>query len=70
VDTDRYAETFNLVDSDKDGYITAAELQRLMEILGDQVTLEQATEVVAKLDGNGDGRISLTEFAGYMGSGS
>ncbi len=68
MDTDRYAETFNLVDSDKDGYITAPELQRLMEILGDQVTLEQATEVVAKLDGNGDSRISLAEFAGYMGS--
>lgn len=67
--TNRYAETFSLVDADKDGFITAPELQRLMEILGDQVTLAQAEEVVAKLDGDDDGRISLEEFAGYMGAG-
>jgi Ca2+-binding EF-hand superfamily protein len=69
VDTSRFADTFNLVDADKDGFISAAELQRLMEILGDVVTLEHAAQVVGRLDADGDGLISLAEFAGYMGGG-
>lgn len=68
MDTSRFDETFSLVDADKDGFISAAELQRLMKILGDEVTLEHAEAVVAKLDSDGDKRISLAEFSDYMGS--
>jgi len=66
VDTSQYAATFTLVDADNDGAITADELKRLMELLGDQVTMEQAEEVIGKLDTDGDGRVTLEEFAGYM----
>lgn len=68
--TSRFAETFNLVDADDDGFITAVELKKLMEILGDRVSMEQAEEVVGKLDADRDGLISLEEFAGYMAAGS
>lgn len=67
--TGKYAETFNLVDADDDGFISAGELKRLMEIIGDQVTLEEAEAVVGRLDADKDGLISLAEFAGYMADG-
>ncbi|MFC7102482.1 hypothetical protein ACFQQB_19705 [Nonomuraea rubra] len=39
-----YATTFDLIDADKDGRISAVELVRLMEVLGKPVTLEAAQE--------------------------
>ena len=68
-DTEKYATTFAIVDSDGDGQITAEEFQRLMEMRGDEVTLEQATAFVARYDGDGDGRISLQEFANLLEQG-
>ncbi len=65
-DTTEYAATFTLVDTDNDGLISAQELAALMRNLGDQTTDEQAAEVVRAMDGDGDQRISLEEFASYM----
>ncbi|MFE1170628.1 EF-hand domain-containing protein [Nocardiopsis sp. NPDC058789] len=65
-DTTEYAATFTLVDTDNDGLISAQELAALMRNLGDQTTDEQAAEVVRAMDGDGDQRISLEEFARYM----
>ncbi|MFC3995675.1 EF-hand domain-containing protein [Nocardiopsis sediminis] len=65
-DTTEYAATFNLVDTDGDGRISAPELVALMQALGDEVSDEQAAEVVARLDSSGDGLISLEEFATYL----
>ncbi|MEE2039094.1 EF-hand domain-containing protein [Nocardiopsis sp. CT-R113] len=64
--TTEYAATFALVDTDGDGLISAQELASLMRNLGDECTDEQAAEVVRSMDGDGDSRISLEEFAGYM----
>ncbi|GAA2654084.1 EF-hand domain-containing protein [Nonomuraea recticatena] len=61
-----YAITFDLVDANKDGLISAEELVRLMEVLGQPITLEAAQAGVAKLDSNGDGLISLEEFARFL----
>jgi Ca2+-binding EF-hand superfamily protein len=68
-DTEKYATTFAIVDADGDGQITAEELQRLMEVRGTEVTLEQATAFVARYDSDGDGRISLEEFAELLEQG-
>ncbi|MFC4562520.1 EF-hand domain-containing protein [Nocardiopsis mangrovi] len=65
-ETTEYAATFNLVDTDGDGRISATELVALMKALGDEVTDEQAAEAVARLDSSGDGLISLEEFAAYL----
>ncbi|GAB3213426.1 EF-hand domain-containing protein [Marinactinospora thermotolerans] len=67
--TDEYAATFDLVDSDDDGRISAAELKRLMEVLGEAITDERAERAVRDMDGDGDGRISLEEFAAFMSGG-
>ncbi|MFI6738759.1 EF-hand domain-containing protein [Nonomuraea sp. NPDC050451] len=61
-----YAITFDLIDADKDGRISAVELVKLMEVLGQPVTLEAAQEGVLKLDKDGDGLINLEEFAAFL----
>ena len=57
-----YAITFDLIDTDKDGRISAVELVRLMEVLGRPITLEAAQEGVRKLDQDGDGLIDVTDL--------
>lgn len=69
VDTAKYQASFDLVDADNDGRISAGELQAMMRALGDEVTDERAQEMVRKVDRDGDGLITLEEFAGFMDSG-
>ncbi|KAB8191462.1 EF-hand domain-containing protein [Nonomuraea phyllanthi] len=64
--SDDYATTFDLIDADKDGRISAVELVRLMEVLGQPVTLDAAQEGVQKLDKDGDGLIDREEFAAFL----
>ncbi|MEV5414088.1 EF-hand domain-containing protein [Thermopolyspora sp. NPDC052614] len=63
-----YAATFDLVDSDDDGLISAQELVRLMDVMGRQITPEAASAAIAKIDADGDGKISLEEFSAYLDS--
>jgi Ca2+-binding EF-hand superfamily protein len=65
-DTTDYAATFELVDTDGDGRISAGELVRLMRALGDEISEERADAAVRRLDGDGDGRISLEELSAYL----
>lgn len=68
-DTSKYAATFELVDGDGDGLISAPELKRMMQVLGTEVTDDQAAAMVRRVDGDGDDRISLEEFATFMSKG-
>lgn len=63
-----YAATFDLVDGDDDGLISAQELVRLMEVLGQPITADIAQAAIAKIDSDGDGLINLEEFSAYLGS--
>jgi Ca2+-binding EF-hand superfamily protein len=65
-DTNRYADSFAILDADGDGKISATELVQLMRGLGDDVTDEAAAEAVELMDSDGDGLVSLAEFAGYL----
>jgi Ca2+-binding EF-hand superfamily protein len=65
-DTSEYATTFALIDVDGDGLITAAELKKLMEALGGEVSDEVAAHAVEVLDTDGDGKVSLPELADYL----
>ncbi|MER6946669.1 EF-hand domain-containing protein [Nonomuraea sp. NPDC000554] len=61
-----YAITFDLIDSDDDGRISAVELVRLMEVLGQPITLEAAQAGVTRLDKDGDGLINVEEFGAFL----
>lgn len=65
-DVSEYETTFALIDIDGDGLITAAELKKLMEALGAEVSDEAAVHAVEVLDTNGDGMVSLPELANYL----
>ena len=65
-DTSEYAATFELLDVDGDGRLSAAELKRLMLALGEDITDEAAIAAVRVVDRDGDGLISLDEFAEYL----
>ena len=67
-DTSEYRATFELLDADGDGRLSAAELKRLMLALGEDITDEAAVAAVQVVDDDGDGLISLEEFAAYLGS--
>ena len=67
-DTRQYADSFALIDANGDGLISATELVRLMQALGDEVTDEAAAQAVELMDTDGDGLISLAEFARYLES--
>ncbi|GGO83329.1 EF-hand domain-containing protein [Nonomuraea cavernae] len=61
-----YTITFDLIDADKDGRISADELVRLMEVLGQPITLEAAQAGVERLDQDGDGLIDVKEFGAFL----
>ncbi|GAA5764555.1 MULTISPECIES: EF-hand domain-containing protein [Streptosporangium] len=63
---DDYATTFKIIDVDGDGLISATEMTRLMEVLGQPITPEAAEAAIARIDLDGDGLISLEEFGGYL----
>jgi Ca2+-binding EF-hand superfamily protein len=61
-----YAATFDLVDSDDDGLISAHELVRLMEVLGQAITTDGAQQIISRVDADGDGLINLDEFSAWL----
>ncbi|GLY18767.1 EF-hand domain-containing protein [Kineosporia rhizophila] len=62
-----YQATFDLIDVDSDGLISAAELKNLMVALGAaEVTDEAAVAALAAIDADGDGLVSLPELADYL----
>lgn len=69
-DTAKYASTFDLVDSNNDGRISAPELQQMMQAMGEDVSEEQAAEMIRKIDTDDDGEISLEELTAFLSSGS
>ncbi|XP_009360612.1 probable calcium-binding protein CML46 [Pyrus x bretschneideri] len=61
-------EAFNVFDENKDGFIDARELQRVLCILGlkEGSKLEDCQKMIRSFDKNGDGRIEFNEFVKVM----
>ncbi len=60
-------EWFPVVDTNGDGLISPAELERLYERNGTSITSEEKEAIFAKADTDGDGLISLEEFIVFLG---
>lgn len=69
-DTAKYASTFDLVDANNDGRISAPELQQMMQVMGEDVSEEQAAEMIRRIDTDDDGEVSLEELAAFLSSDS
>jgi Ca2+-binding EF-hand superfamily protein len=63
-----YTTTFAFIDGDNEGLISADELLRLMDVLGEPITAESAQGAIAKVDADNDGRINLQEFGVWLES--
>ncbi|XP_047312372.1 probable calcium-binding protein CML41 [Impatiens glandulifera] len=63
-------EVFGLFDIDKDGKISASELRKYFESVGEIMTDKEAEEVVEEADTDGDNLIDFTDFVGFMKNGS
>ncbi|CAL0318245.1 unnamed protein product [Lupinus luteus] len=55
-------EAFNVFDENKDGFIEASELQRVLSCLGLEKLLMECQMMINALDQNGDHLIDLNEF--------
>ncbi|KAK9064808.1 hypothetical protein SSX86_016190 [Deinandra increscens subsp. villosa] len=65
---DEVKEAFNVFDENKDGYIDARELQRVLSALGlmDKVDMDECKKMIRVFDDNNDGRIDFDEFVKFM----
>jgi Ca2+-binding EF-hand superfamily protein len=55
-------ESFRLFDLDRNGTISATEVEQVMRMLGQALTRDQAISVIESYDVNGDGQIEFAEF--------
>lgn len=61
---------FNKFDADKDGFISAEELHRVLAAFGDErFSLEECRCMINSVDENGDHAMSLREFQALMNDG-
>ena len=60
IQEDDLRDAFAVFDSDKDGFITAKELQELFKKLGESIGIEDALEMLNDVDSNHDGLIDFT----------
>ncbi|GAB4847957.1 hypothetical protein Ancab_027019 [Ancistrocladus abbreviatus] len=63
---EQYEEMFKRFDADRDGKISARELQQFVKTTGGEMSLEEAEAVVRSSDEDGDGLLALEEFSALM----
>ncbi|PIN01662.1 Calmodulin and related proteins (EF-Hand superfamily) [Handroanthus impetiginosus] len=63
-------DAFEVFDIDKNGTISAEELQNVMKSLGEECTLAECKKMISGVDSDGSGTISFDEFKVMMMKGS
>jgi Ca2+-binding EF-hand superfamily protein len=66
LNTESFDRTFELIDVDKDGRITADELKSLVSTLGGELSSEAAKTMLGFIDTDSDGTISREELQKYL----
>ena len=66
INSNVYECIFKRFDGDGDGKLSPSELQRCVETIGEELLMEEAEELVASIDYDGDGLLGLEEFVGWM----
>merc|ERR1711988_709906 len=68
MDSREERQAFDLIDVDKDGYITAEELIKVIDKVGGVMSPEEARGLIRKADSDKNGSIDYTEFSGLWSS--
>lgn len=63
-------DAFEVFDVDKNGAISADELQNVLQSLGEECTLPECKKMISGVDSDGNGTISFEEFKVMMTMGS
>ncbi|KAJ0407770.1 hypothetical protein ATCC90586_003272 [Pythium insidiosum] len=66
VNMDMFKEAFALFDKDESGYIDCSELMRVLEALGQRLSMTEVEAIMRDADTDGDGKISFLEFVAMM----
>ena len=61
-----YDATFEAIDTDDDGLITAWELKELMRTMGTELSDDAAATMLGFIDANGDGKVTREELKAYL----
>lgn len=65
--TGEFAPTFDLIDTDRDGFITVGEFKRMLDLIGGgNVAEETAASMFGQMDRDGDGKVDLDELSAYL----
>ncbi|XP_010274712.1 PREDICTED: calcium-binding allergen Ole e 8 [Nelumbo nucifera] len=62
-------DAFDLYDKDKNGLISAVELQMVLNGLGEPYTVDDCRRMISSIDADGDGNVSFEEFKVMMNNG-
>lgn len=60
---------FDLYDLDKNGLISANQLQEVLRRLGEKCTLVECSKMISSFDTDGDGHVNFEEFKNMMKQG-
>ena len=59
-------DAFSFFDKNGDGFVTAVELRQVMRELGQDISEEQAEQMIAEVDKEGKGRVTYQRFKSMM----
>jgi len=66
INSESLMEAFKIFDKDDDGYLTVAELRRIMTQLGERMPSREIEEMVREADNDNDGLINCQEFCAIL----
>lgn len=59
---DFVSESFKLIDGYSDGHLSKEELTRFMKAVGESPSSKDISDMIKKVDSNGDGKVSFDEY--------